>query len=54
MIYYHNLDSIGFADMKYYDGRDNDNLFPSVLANKMKLANLKYKYFAYFHELKGI
>jgi agmatine deiminase len=39
--YYHNLDSIGFADMKYYDGRDNDNLFPSVLANKMKLANFE-------------
>jgi agmatine/peptidylarginine deiminase len=35
------LDSIGFADMKYYDGRDNDNLFPSVLANKMNLANFE-------------
>ncbi len=37
--YYNNLDSIGFADMKYYDGRDNDNLFPGVLANRMNLPN---------------
>lgn len=37
--YYSNLDSIGFVDMKYYDGRDNDNLFPSVLASKMNVPN---------------
>ncbi len=33
------LDSIGFADMKYYDGRDKDNLFPGQLATTMGYQN---------------
>ncbi len=37
--YSKNLDSIGFVDMKYYDGRDNDNLFPSQLAAAMGYEN---------------
>jgi agmatine/peptidylarginine deiminase len=37
--YSKNLDSIGFVDMKYYDGRDYDNVFPSQLANAMGYEN---------------
>jgi agmatine/peptidylarginine deiminase len=31
--YYSGSDSVGFADMKYYDGRDSDNVFPQRLAD---------------------
>lgn len=37
--YYGNDDSIGFTDMKYYDGRDLDNIFPALLAEKMGYNN---------------
>ena len=37
--YSNNLDSIGFVDMKYYDGRDKDNVFPSQLAAAMGYNN---------------
>jgi len=37
--YSSNLDSIGFVDMKYYDGRDKDNVFPSQLAAAMGYNN---------------
>lgn len=37
--YYGTKDSVGFTDMKYYDGRDLDNVFPSYLASKMGYKN---------------
>ncbi len=37
--YYGSKDSIGFTDMKYYDGRDSDNVFPALLATKMGYKN---------------
>ncbi len=44
MAFYHkNLDSIGFVDMKYYDGRDNDNNFPAQLAGAMGYQNYPTK-----------
>ncbi|MFY8021019.1 MAG: agmatine deiminase family protein [Bacteroidia bacterium] len=40
MAFYNNtLDTIAFTDMKYYDGRDNDNLFPAQLAAIMGKEN---------------
>ncbi len=42
MAFYNNtLDSISFTDMKYYDGRDNDDIFPEQLANIMGKVNYK-------------
>jgi agmatine/peptidylarginine deiminase len=37
--YYGTKDSVGFTDMKYYAGRDLDNVFPAYLANKMGYNN---------------
>jgi agmatine/peptidylarginine deiminase len=37
--YYGSKDSVGFTDMKYYDGRDSDNVFPAFLAQKMGYNN---------------
>ncbi|OYU96205.1 MAG: hypothetical protein CFE21_07280 [Bacteroidetes bacterium B1(2017)] len=37
--YSKNLDSIGFVDMKYYDGRDYDNVFPAQMAAAMGYEN---------------
>jgi agmatine deiminase len=37
--YYGTKDSVGFADIKYYAGRDLDNAFPAYLANKMGYNN---------------
>ncbi len=37
--YYGKDDSIGFTDMKYYSGRNNDNKFPQQLATKMGYKN---------------
>jgi agmatine/peptidylarginine deiminase len=40
MAFYNNtLDTISFTDMKYYDGRDNDNIFPAQLAAIMGKEN---------------
>ncbi|MES2691724.1 MAG: agmatine deiminase family protein [Bacteroidota bacterium] len=33
-IYYGDHDSLGFIDLKYYDGRDHDNAFPIAFAKK--------------------
>lgn len=41
--YYGASDNIGFTDMKYYDGRDNDNIFPAQLAQKMGYPNFVTK-----------
>lgn len=38
-VYTKNLDSIAFVDMKYYDGRDKDNVFPGQLATAMGYEN---------------
>lgn len=32
--YYGSKDSVGFTDLKYYDGRDLDNVYPAYLAQK--------------------
>ncbi|MES2726345.1 MAG: agmatine deiminase family protein [Bacteroidota bacterium] len=37
--YYGTKDSVGFTDMKYYDGRELDNVFPSYLASQMNYKN---------------
>jgi agmatine/peptidylarginine deiminase len=37
--YYGKDDSIGFVDMKYYEGRDYDNAFPQQLADAMGYKN---------------
>ncbi len=37
--YYGNKDSVGFTDMKYYSGRENDNVFPAHLATEMNYKN---------------
>lgn len=37
--YYGTKDSVGFTDMKYYDGRDLDNTYPAYLAQKMGYKN---------------
>ncbi|MBC7383719.1 MAG: agmatine deiminase family protein [Bacteroidia bacterium] len=37
--YSKNLDSIGFVDMRYYNGRENDNVFPAQLAQAMGYQN---------------
>ena len=42
-IYYGAQDSIGFVDMKYYVGRDNDNVFPQYLAGKLGYKNFVTK-----------
>jgi agmatine/peptidylarginine deiminase len=40
MAFYNNtLDTISFTDLKYYDGRDNDNIFPAQLASLMGKEN---------------
>lgn len=39
-IYYSTKDSVGFVDLKYYDGRDYDNIFPSYLANQLGYKNI--------------
>jgi agmatine/peptidylarginine deiminase len=38
-VYSKNLDSISFVDMKYYDGRDKDNVFPGQMAAMMGYNN---------------
>lgn len=38
-IYYGDHDSLGFIDLKYYDGRDYDNVFPITFAKKMGKPN---------------
>lgn len=38
-IYYGDYDSLGFIDLKYYDGRDKDNVFPATFANKLGKPN---------------
>jgi len=37
--YYGTQDSLAFLDLKYYDGRDNDNIFPSVLSDSLGINN---------------
>lgn len=31
-VYYSNQDSLAFVDVKYYDGRDSDDVYPAVIA----------------------
>lgn len=38
-VYVGNQDSLAFIDLKYYEGRDNDNDAPIVLANMMGIPN---------------
>lgn len=38
-IYYGDHDSLGFIDLKYYDGRDHDNAFPIAFAKKINKPN---------------
>jgi agmatine/peptidylarginine deiminase len=38
--YYDGDDKIGFLDMKYYEGRDNDNLFPTYLGEQLGYKNV--------------
>jgi agmatine deiminase len=45
-IYYGNQDNIAFVDLKYYDGRDKDNLFPKVLAQKLGYPNYESTLYA--------
>lgn len=42
-IYYGSQDSVGFVDLHYYDGRDQDNIFPSFLANQLGYKNIVSK-----------
>jgi len=42
-IYFGKQDSIGFVDMKYYSGRDNDDKFPQQLAAKLAYPNFVTK-----------
>jgi agmatine deiminase len=38
-VYIGNEDSLAFIDLKYYDGRDLDNLFPKIVAAEMGIKN---------------
>ncbi len=40
-IYYGSKDSVGFVDLKYYDGRNADNIFPRYLASKLGYLNIE-------------
>lgn len=44
--YYGNNDDIGFLDLKYYPGRDLDNLFPSYLANQLGYLDVQTNLYA--------
>jgi agmatine deiminase len=45
-IYWGNGDSLAFVDLKYYDGRDNDNNFPQMVAKKLNARNIKTRLYA--------
>lgn len=42
-VYYGNADSLAFVDMKYYDGRDKDNLYPRTIASILNVPNFETK-----------
>ena len=45
--FYHGAnDEIGFVDMNYYPGRDNDNLYPELLANELSITNVRTNLYA--------
>lgn len=44
--YYGAQDSLGFLDLKYYDGRDRDDVFPDTLANAIGISNYKTTMYA--------
>jgi agmatine/peptidylarginine deiminase len=35
-VYYSNQDSLAFVDLKYYDGRDSDDVYPAIIASIME------------------
>jgi agmatine/peptidylarginine deiminase len=45
-IYWGDHDSLAFVDLKYYDGRDLDNVFPKTLASIMGIRNYESTLYA--------